>query len=132
MRKRSAFCLLLLAGCASGHPQEQQRLESRPALEIVSSTVPDSVAWVQVPGARMKLASMPCETNDPMPTGNFGKFMVPRSMPMPNSPALRPLPYIPNACPVTVGPLASKSVPTLHLRGRKTVPQPQTGQPHQP
>jgi hypothetical protein len=132
MRKTSAFSLLLLAGCASGHPQEQQRIDIRQAPEVVSATVPDSVAWVQVQGARMRLATLPCETNDPMPTGNFRSFMVPRSMPMPNSPALRSLPYIPNACPVTVGPLASKPVPTVHLRGRKTVPQPQTEPPRQP
>lgn len=137
MRNTSAVVLLLLAGCATAPRQasmepEPQRHVIRLAPGIASLTIPDSVQRVTVKPARITIVNGACQTNDPMPTGQFGPSTLPPSQAMPNAQTLRPLAYIPNACPVTAGPLAKQSVPAVFPRSPKVMPQPQVEAPGQP
>lgn len=144
MRKTSAFIVLLLAGCATApqpqsqpQPQPQPRAEARqPVIRlapgIASVTIPDSARWVTVQPARMKIVNGACETNDPMPTGLYGGSILPPSLPMPNAQTTRPLAYIPNACPVTAGPLAQQSLPATYVPGHKVIPVPRPEPEDQP
>jgi hypothetical protein len=121
MRKPASLCLLLLTGCASaGTPEPEPTPRSsviRLAPGIASITIPDSAKWVPVQGARFRIVNGPCDTGDPMPVAKAGEFSVTPAMP--NAPTLQPIPYIPNACPVTAGPLASQSMPAVLQRGEK-------------
>jgi hypothetical protein len=119
MRKTSALWLLLLAGCAAA--QAEAARQPRPVIRHLSTPaeVNDTISIVKVPRASFRIANGPCRTSDPMPTGRFRPLDQPRAA-MPTAPLLGPLPYIPNACPVTVGPLAGKSVPAAYPRPPKT------------
>jgi hypothetical protein len=44
---------------------------------------------------------------------------------MPSAPGPRPLPYIPNACPVTAGPLMQTNVPAVLQRNYRKNPAPE-------
>jgi hypothetical protein len=132
MRETSAFFLLLLAGCAAAQPPEPRPLSIRLAPGIASVTIPDSAQWVPVQSARLKIVNGACQPNDPMPTGHFGRVMLPPSLPMPNASTPHPPAYIPNACPVTAGPLANRNVPAANPRGEKRIREPQAQSPRQP
>ena len=141
LRNTSAVVLLLLAGCATaprqGSPEplsesEPQRHDIRLAPGIASLTITDSTQWATVKPARLRIVSGACQTNDPMPTAHYGPSAQPPSRTMPNAQTLRPPAYIPNACPVTAGPLATQSVPAGYSRSPKVMPRPQTEPPGQP
>lgn len=143
MRHTSAVALLLLAGCAATPRQtspeplsepEPQRHDIRLAPGIASLTIPDSAQWVTVKPARITIVNGACQTNDPMPTRHYGPSTLPPSLPMPNMPTLTSPAYIPNACPVTAGPLAKQSVPAVYSRSPKMIPQaePRDEAPGQP
>jgi hypothetical protein len=111
MRKTPALCLLLLAGCASAQTEP-----ARPGPVItripLAAEVNDTVHAVKVQPARVTVVGA-CHTGDRMPTARNGPLDRP-SATIPTAPALGSLPYIPNACPVTVGPLAKPSVPVVY------------------
>lgn len=137
MRTTSAFIVLLLAGCATAPHQaslepEPQRDDIRPAPGIASLTVTDSAQWLTVKSARLRIANGMCQTNDPMPTRHYGPSRLPPSLPIPNAPTPRPPAYIPNACPVTAGPLANQSFPAGNPRSPKVIPLPHAETPGQP
>lgn len=135
MRHTSAVALLLLAGCAAAPRQaapEPQRHDVRLAPGIASLTIPDGARWVTVKPARITIVNGACQTNDPMPTRHYGPSQLPPSLAIPNAQTQRPLAYIPNACPVTAGPLATQSVPAVFPRSPKVMPQPQVEAPGQP
>jgi hypothetical protein len=128
MRHTSAVALLLLAGCATAPRQasmepEPQRHVIRPAPGTASLTVTDSAKRATIRQTRIEIVNGACQTNDPMPTGHYGPSMLPSSLAIPNAQTLRPPAYIPNACPVTAGPLATQSVPAVNSRSPKVIPQ---------
>jgi hypothetical protein len=145
MQRSKYLCLLLLAGCASAsvtpesQPQPQSRQDViRRAPGIASVTIPDSVQRVKAQPARFRIVSAACQTNDPMPNASPGSTLVPPGQPritpgapnnvpgtMPNAPMLQSIPYIPNACPVTAGPLANQSLPAVLQREEKRIPTPE-------
>lgn len=111
MKKTSALGLLLLAGCASAQAEPAQ---PRPVITRISSAAQehDPVYVVKVQPARFAVAGA-CHTGDRMPTARGGPLDRPRAT-IPTAPTLGSLPYIPNACPVTAGPLARRSVPAAY------------------
>lgn len=136
MRHTSAVALLLLAGCGTAPRQaspEPQRHDSHPAPRIASLTVTDSAKRATIRGTRIEIVNA-CQTNDPMPTRHYGPSTLPPSLAIPNAQTLRPPAYIPNACPVTAGPLATQSVPAVNSRRPKVIPQaePRDETPGQP
>lgn len=119
MRATSALCLLLLSGCAAG-VQQPHEITLRPRskiLRINGTFEPVTFAVDHKRYAVVVTGREACQTNDPMPTGQFDQ-------PAPRMLNVRPLRVapMPNACPVTV-PLAGKSVLTSSPRP-KTVPAP--------
>ena len=131
MRTTSAFCLLLLAGCAAAQPRQTPQPQTGPrqpvirlAPGIASATIPDSAKWVQVIPARIQVVTGACQTNDPMPTALYDPNTLPPSLAMPNGQTPYPPAYIPNACPVTVGPLAQQSRPASFTKVYPVHPEP--------
>lgn len=79
---------------------------------------------VRLTAEEIRLVDGPCQTNDPMPNGGPRAGDVP---PMPSALPLRPLPYIPNVCPVIAAPGRKAVSPVQPLRGPKRgsrLPQP--------
>lgn len=113
MRRTPALCLLLLAGCASAQGEPAQ---PRPVITRISSAaqVIDTLYAVKMQPGRVAVLGA-CHTGDRMPTARSGRLDQPRAT-IPTAPALGSLPYIPNACPVTAGPLARKSVTVVYPR----------------
>lgn len=121
----SLLSLLVLSGCAAGMRQPHEiMLRPRPKIVQINGTV-EPVAFVakhtRIAAARG--SREPCQTNDPMPTGQFEE-------PAPRMLYVRPLHVapMPNYCPVTV-PLTSTSVVTSGPRPLKSDPAPVPAQP---
>lgn len=122
MRTMFPICLAILAGCASAQPRA-----------IFTRVPPTDASVIHADSAKRitarpsRVTSTACETNDPMavrvpfpPPGSTRLTPTPKPgsvSAMPNAPTPRPLPYIPNACPVTAGPLVQTNVPAV-LQGR--------------
>lgn len=125
MRAKSALCLLLLSGCAAGMQQSEQTTVSlRPRAPSARSTPePAAPAVDKKPVTAVVLGREACQTNDPMPTGQFQQPVAP----MPHTRPLRVAP-MPNACPVTV-PMTGKSVFTSTPVPLKIVPVPVPTEP---
>lgn len=115
MRKVLPICLVVLAGCASAQPPAFSIRRVQSATPVIHA---DRVAY------RIEKVSTACRTNDPMAVGapltrsrSARPQMAPSPGAMPNGAPRRALPYIPNACPVTAGPLAQRHVPAVLQRG---------------
>lgn len=126
MRSLGALGVLLLAGCTSAIQQPPQSI-IRPRVEIlhINGTFEPVTFAVQREKIRVTEGRGPCETNDPMPTGQSLRPLPP----MPNG-APKALGQMPNYCPVTV-PLAAHTIHNLNTPPvlRKQVPPPTPAEP---
>jgi hypothetical protein len=116
MRRTFALALLLLAGCASTQPEPPQR---RPVItRLPAAEQSDDTTYVsKVEQVSIEVTTGFCQTGDRMPTARNGALDQPGAS-IPTAPALGALPYIPNACPVTAGPLARRSVVVTYPKER--------------
>jgi hypothetical protein len=125
MRATSALCLLLLSGCAAGMQQPVQTTVSlRPRAPSANGALKQAAPAVDKKRvAAVVLGREACQTNDPMPTGQF-------QQPVPPMPHTRPLHLapMPNACPVTM-PMTGKSVLISTPQPSKIVPVPLPTEP---
>lgn len=125
MRRSFVLVLPLLAGCAAAQAETAQppASESRPVITRIGTSEgrepagvkTPSVVAVQVPVS----VAEACQTGDRMPVARLD---ADEAAPMPSAQPARALPYIPNACPVTVAPAQKPAVPAVHPRGEKRVP----------
>lgn len=124
MRTISVLSLALLAGCAAAMEQPDVPI-LRPRYEVlaINGTVEPVVFAVERGTRRAAQRREPCETNDPMPTGNFKD--APQQML-----SVRPLHVaaMPNYCPVTA-PRTNKSVTTRAPRPPRKVQRPEPSEP---
>jgi hypothetical protein len=117
MRISFVLVLPLLAGCASAQAETAQ--PSAPASQpgIITrigtseGTVPAGEKIRAVP-ATVTVAGA-CQTGDRMPVARLD---ADETAPMPTTQPGRALPYIPNACPVTVTPAQKPAVPAVLQR----------------
>lgn len=115
MRTTLPLWPVLVAGCASARPQPVP-VPVAAATDVVATLVDSTRA------ARVTVTGAACETNDPMAVrtplaSGTTRRNAPGSIPTATSP--RSLPYIPNACPVTAGPLSTRAVPAVVNREPK-------------
>ncbi|HEX6036511.1 hypothetical protein [Longimicrobium sp.] len=127
MRKALPICLLVAAGCASAGAPEPQGFSIR---RLSSSTPVITADRVK---HRLVQVSTACETNDRMAVGApvARASGTPPTTQAPRRPGVMPnagtsgsLSYIPNACPVTAGPLANRSTPAVLAGPGNIVPVP--------
>lgn len=120
MRTIPVLGILLLAGCAAAATEQPREPILRPGAEILHAGGTSNPVKSAVKGKTVRITHgrAPCQTNDPMPTGNFGQPPA-RTL---NVHPLRVAP-MPNYCPVTV-PLVANPVPVRGPIPRKTVPKP--------
>lgn len=118
MRKTFVLTLPLLAGCALAQPEPPR---PQPVIaRIVASDGATNTA--QLKAEPVRLVDAACQTGDRMPTARLQQPGERTSMP--NMQPLRPLPFIPNLCPVIAAPAEKPAVLVGHLRGPERVPPP--------
>lgn len=125
MRTTLSICLAVAAaGCASTRSPEPR------ASSVQAGDVPVLLAD-SVKHTRIEVMNTACETHDPMAVrlplsvpGEVAPKNAPAPGAMPNGATPHPLPYIPNACPVTAGPLAERNVPAVLRRPGKRAVEP--------
>ena len=117
MRIASASCLVLLAGCATAQA-EPPRQQPAPVIRHIATS--EGALTARAAAKKATVANEACQTNDPMPVAGRSSGVP---APMPGAPVLGAVPYIPNACPVTV-PLARTAPVWIVQPGGKAVPVP--------
>jgi hypothetical protein len=122
MHRSFVLVLPLLAGCASARAENAQ--PSAPATQPIITRIGTSEG-TEPAGVKIRAVPVPvtvaeaCQTGDRMPVARLD---ADEAAPMPSAQPPRALPYIPNACPVTVAPAQQPPVPVVHPREPKDVP----------
>jgi hypothetical protein len=125
MRTALSLGLAVLAGCASAQPRDAREFSIRRVPVAGVSAPTDDGRSVEKQAVRVVVANTACETNDPMAVPMTRASTAERPAGgMSTASGLRSLPYIPNACPVTAGPLANRSVPAGLVKPARITPVP--------
>ena len=120
MRRSFVLALPLLAGCASARAETAQSSApaTQPLITRIGTSYGTEPAVEKIRAVTVTVAAA-CPTGDRMPVARLD---ADEAAPMPSAQPTRALPYIPNACPVTVAPAQKPAVPAVHPRGQERVP----------